>query len=385
MIYNKNINQTKFYLIQRIILNKKIYKEYYNNNSQTDIGYNKFTLDKFFLNLNNKAILITKNYNLIPYFIYYLFNKLKEKNFNIILIDWNNEILKEEHFLNKNYIKNTLENFLSQVSNKDFLLNLITNIMILICDLNMAEANVLKKMVLNKILERYVEKVKLKDIKSVMASVVLTTTYENEVRNTIIKKIEKILNDELLSELEIDFTTVNESINDILLSLYYWKDGSLKILVQMLTLETLLINYKKENNYVLFLNTPAYIYNTPDINLKEKLLKKIGDIINLKIPFIILLENLNNEIFKLFYNYFNYIILTKNSIESEFFIFKKILNSKILNELTNKLKLLEEDDILITDLQNLIYILKPNQDKTLKIKTPKYEEETIYFEVEVES
>jgi len=382
MIYNKNINQTKFYLIQRIILNKKIYKEYYNNNSQTDIGYNKFTLDKFFLNLNNKAILITKNYNLIPYFIYYLFNKLKEKNFNIILIDWNNEILKEEHFLNKNYIKNTLENFLSQVSNKDFLLNLITNIMILICDLNMAEANVLKKMVLNKILERYVEKVKLKDIKSVMASVVLTTTYENEVRNTIIKKIEKILNDELLSELEIDFTTVNESINDILLSLYYWKDGSLKILVQMLTLETLLINYKKENNYVLFLNTPAYIYNTPDINLKEKLLKKIGDIINLKIPFIILLENLNNEIFKLFYNYFNYIILTKNSIESEFFIFKKILNSKILNELTNKLKLLEEDDILITDLQNLIYILKPNQDKTLKIKTSNYEEETIYFNVE---
>jgi hypothetical protein len=382
MIYNKNINQTKFYLIQRIILNKKIYKEYYNNNSQTDIGYNKFTLDKFFLNLNNKAILITKNYNLIPYFIYYLFNKLKEKNFNIILIDWNNEILKEEHFLNKNYIKNTLENFLSQVSNKDFLLNLITNIMILICDLNMAEANVLKKMVLNKILERYVEKVKLKDIKSVMASVVLTTTYENEVRNTIIKKIEKILNDELLSELEIDFTTVNESINDILLSLYYWKDGSLKILVQMLTLETLLINYKKENNYVLFLNTPAYIYNTPDINLKEKLLKKIGDIINLKIPFIILLENLNNEIFKLFYNYFNYIILTKNSIESEFFIFKKILNSKILNELTNKLKLMEEDDILITDLQNLIYILKPNQDKTLKIKTSNYEEETIYFDVE---
>jgi hypothetical protein len=318
----------------------------------------------------------------MPYFIYYFFNKLKEKNFNIILIDWNNEILKEERFLNKYYTKNTLENFLSQVPNKDFLLNLITNIMILICDLNMAEANVLKKMVLNKILEKYVEKVKLKDIKSVMASVVLTTTYENEVRNTIIKKIEKILNDELLSELEIDFTAVNESINDILLSLHYWKDSSLKILVQMLILETLLINYKKENNYILFLNSPAYIYNMPDIDLKEKLLKKIGDIINLKIPVIILLENLNNEVFKLFYNYFNYIILTKNSIDTEFSIFKKILSSKILNELTNKLKLMEEDDILITDLQNLIYILKPNQDEALKIKTSKYEEEIIYFDAE---
>jgi hypothetical protein len=318
----------------------------------------------------------------MPYFIYYFFNKLKEKNFNIILIDWNNEILKEERFLNKYYTKNTLENFLSQVSNKDFLLNLITNIMILICDLNMAEANVLKKMVLNKILEKYVERVKLKDIKSVMASVVLTTTYENEVRNTIIKKIEKILNDELLSELEIDFTAVNESINDILLSLHYWKDSSLKILVQMLILETLLINYKKENNYILFLNSPAYIYNMPDIDLKEKLLKKIGDIINLKIPVIILLENLNNEVFKLFYNYFNYIILTKNSIDTEFSIFKKILSSKILNELTNKLKLMEEDDILITDLQNLIYILKPNQDEALKIKTSKYDEEIIYFDAE---
>jgi len=382
MIYNKNINQKKFYIIQKIIFNKKIYKEYYINNSQIDIGYNKFTLDKFYLNLNNKAILITKNYNLIPYFIYYLFNKLKEKNFNIILIDWNNEILREEHFLNKYYIKNTLENFLSQVSNKNFLLNLIANIMVLICDLNMVEANVLKKMVLNKILERYVDRVKLKDIKNVLASVVLTTTYENEVRNTIVKKIEKILNDELLSELEIDFTTVNETINDVLLSLYYWKDSSLKVLVQMLTLETLLINYKKENNYVLFLNIPAYIYNTPDVSLREKLLKKIGDIINLNIPFIILLENLNNEIFKLFYNYFNYIILTKNLIETEFFIFKKILSYKILNELTNKLKLMEENDILITDLQNLIYILKPNQDKTLKIKTFNYEDETIYFEVE---
>jgi hypothetical protein len=339
-------------------------------------------LEKFFLNINNKAILIIKDCNLMPYFIYYFFNKLKEKNFNIILIDWNNEILKEERFLNKYYTKNTLENFLSQVSNKDFLLNLITNIMILICDLNMAEANVLKKMVLNKILEKYVERVKLKDIKSVMASVVLTTTYENEVRNTIIKKIEKILNDELLSELEIDFTAVNEAINDILLSLHYWKDSSLKILVQMLILETLLINYKKENNYILFLNSPAYIYNMPDIDLKEKLLKKIGDIINLKIPVIILLENLNNEVFKLFYNYFNYIILTKNSIDTEFSIFKKILSSKILNELTNKLKLMEEDDILITDLQNLIYILKPNQDEALKIKTSKYEEEIIYFDAE---
>jgi hypothetical protein len=382
MIHNKNIEKLKFYLIQKIIFNKRIYKEYYANNSQIDIGYNKFTLEKFFLNINNKAILIIKDCNLMPYFIYYFFNKLKEKNFNIILIDWNNEILKEERFLNKYYTKNTLENFLSQVSNKDFLLNLITNIMILICDLNMAEANVLKKMVLNKILEKYVEKVKLKDIKSVMASVVLTTTYENEVRNTIIKKIEKILNDELLSELEIDFTAVNESINDILLSLHYWKDSSLKILVQMLILETLLINYKKENNYILFLNSPAYIYNMPDIDLKEKLLKKIGDIINLKIPVIILLENLNNEVFKLFYNYFNYIILTKNSIDTEFSIFKKILSSKILNELTNKLKLMEEDDILITDLQNLIYILKPNQDEALKIKTSKYEEEIIYFDAE---
>jgi hypothetical protein len=382
MIHNKNIEKLKFYLIQKIIFNKRIYKEYYANNSQIDIGYNKFTLEKFFLNINNKAILIIKDCNLMPYFIYYFFNKLKEKNFNIILIDWNNEILKEERFLNKYYTKNTLENFLSQVPNKDFLLNLITNIMILICDLNMAEANVLKKMVLNKILEKYVEKVKLKDIKSVMASVVLTTTYENEVRNTIIKKIEKILNDELLSELEIDFTAVNESINDILLSLHYWKDSSLKILVQMLILETLLINYKKENNYILFLNSPAYIYNMPDIDLKEKLLKKIGDIINLKIPVIILLENLNNEVFKLFYNYFNYIILTKNSIDTEFSIFKKILSSKILNELTNKLKLMEEDDILITDLQNLIYILKPNQDEALKIKTSKYEEEIIYFDAE---
>jgi hypothetical protein len=382
MIYNKNIEKLKFYLIQKIIFNKRIYKEYYANNSQIDIGYNKFTLEKFFLNINNKAILIIKDCNLMPYFIYYFFNKLKEKNFNIILIDWNNEILKEERFLNKYYTKNTLENFLSQVSNKDFLLNLITNIMILICDLNMAEANVLKKMVLNKILEKYVERVKLKDIKSVMASVVLTTTYENEVRNTIIKKIEKILNDELLSELEIDFTAVNESINDILLSLHYWKDSSLKILVQMLILETLLINYKKENNYILFLNSPAYIYNMPDIDLKEKLLKKIGDIINLKIPVIILLENLNNEVFKLFYNYFNYIILTKNSIDTEFSIFKKILSSKILNELTNKLKLMEEDDILITDLQNLIYILKPNQDEALKIKTSKYDEEIIYFDAE---
>jgi hypothetical protein len=382
MIHNKNIEKLKFYLIQKIIFNKRIYKEYYANNSQIDIGYNKFTLEKFFLNINNKAILIIKDCNLMPYFIYYFFNKLKEKNFNIILIDWNNEILKEERFLNKYYTKNTLENFLSQVSNKDFLLNLITNIMILICDLNMAEANVLKKMVLNKILEKYVERVKLKDIKSVMASVVLTTTYENEVRNTIIKKIEKILNDELLSELEIDFTAVNESINDILLSLHYWKDSSLKILVQMLILETLLINYKKENNYILFLNSPAYIYNMPDIDLKEKLLKKIGDIINLKIPVIILLENLNNEVFKLFYNYFNYIILTKNSIDTEFSIFKKILSSKILNELTNKLKLMEEDDILITDLQNLIYILKPNQDEALKIKTSKYEEEIIYFDAE---
>jgi hypothetical protein len=382
MIHNKNIEKLKFYLIQKIIFNKRIYKEYYANNSQIDIGYNKFTLEKFFLNINNKAILIIRDCNLMPYFIYYFFNKLKEKNFNIILIDWNNEILKEERFLNKYYTKNTLENFLSQVPNKDFLLNLITNIMILICDLNMAEANVLKKMVLNKILEKYVEKVKLKDIKSVMASVVLTTTYENEVRNTIIKKIEKILNDELLSELEIDFTAVNESINDILLSLHYWKDSSLKILVQMLILETLLINYKKENNYILFLNSPAYIYNMPDIDIKEKLLKKIGDIINLKIPVIILLENLNNEVFKLFYNYFNYIILTKNSIDTEFFIFKKILSSKILNELTNKLKLMEEDDILITDLQNLIYILKPNQDEALKIKTSKYEEEIIYFDAE---
>jgi hypothetical protein len=382
MIHNKNIEKLKFYLIQKIIFNKRIYKEYYANNSQIDIGYNKFTLEKFFLNINNKAILIIKDCNLMPYFIYYFFNKLKEKNFNIILIDWNNEILKEERFLNKYYTKNTLENFLSQVPNKDFLLNLITNIMILICDLNMAEANVLKKMVLNKILEKYVERVKLKDIKSVMASVVLTTTYENEVRNTIIKKIEKILNDELLSELEIDFTAVNESINDILLSLHYWKDSSLKILVQMLILETLLINYKKENNYILFLNSPAYIYNMPDIDLKEKLLKKIGDIINLKIPVIILLENLNNEVFKLFYNYFNYIILTKNSIDTEFSIFKKILSSKILNELTNKLKLMEEDDILITDLQNLIYILKPNQDEALKIKTSKYEEEIIYFDAE---
>jgi hypothetical protein len=382
MIHNKNIEKLKFYLIQKIIFNKRIYKEYYANNSQIDIGYNKFTLEKFFLNINNKAILIIKDCNLMPYFIYYFFNKLKEKNFNIILIDWNNEILKEERFLNKYYTKNTLENFLSQVPNKDFLLNLITNIMILICDLNMAEANVLKKMVLNKILEKYVEKVKLKDIKSVMASVVLTTTYENEVRNTIIKKIEKILNDDLLSELEIDFTAVNESINDILLSLHYWKDSSLKILVQMLILETLLINYKKENNYILFLNSPAYIYNMPDIDLKEKLLKKIGDIINLKIPVIILLENLNNEVFKLFYNYFNYIILTKNSIDTEFSIFKKILSSKILNELTNKLKLMEEDDILITDLQNLIYILKPNQDEALKIKTSKYDEEIIYFDAE---
>jgi hypothetical protein len=382
MMHNKNIEKLKFYLIQKIIFNKRIYKEYYANNSQIDIGYNKFTLEKFFLNINNKAILIIKDCNLMPYFIYYFFNKLKEKNFNIILIDWNNEILKEERFLNKYYTKNTLENFLSQVSNKDFLLNLITNIMILICDLNMAEANVLKKMVLNKILEKYVERVKLKDIKSVMASVVLTTTYENEVRNTIIKKIEKILNDELLSELEIDFTAVNESINDILLSLHYWKDSSLKILVQMLILETLLINYKKENNYILFLNSPAYIYNMPDIDLKEKLLKKIGDIINLKIPVIILLENLNNEVFKLFYNYFNYIILTKNSIDTEFSIFKKILSSKILNELTNKLKLMEEDDILITDLQNLIYILKPNQDEALKIKTTKYDEEIIYFDAE---
>ncbi|MFZ8849753.1 MAG: hypothetical protein ACO2OV_05905 [Thermoproteota archaeon] len=381
-MHNKNIEKLKFYLIQKIIFNKRIYKEYYANNSQIDIGYNKFTLEKFFLNINNKAILIIKDCNLMPYFIYYFFNKLKEKNFNIILIDWNNEILKEERFLNKYYTKNTLENFLSQVSNKDFLLNLITNIMILICDLNMAEANVLKKMVLNKILEKYVERVKLKDIKSVMASVVLTTTYENEVRNTIIKKIEKILNDELLSELEIDFTAVNESINDILLSLHYWKDSSLKILVQMLILETLLINYKKENNYILFLNSPAYIYNMPDIDLKEKLLKKIGDIINLKIPVIILLENLNNEVFKLFYNYFNYIILTKNSIDTEFSIFKKILSSKILNELTNKLKLMEEDDILITDLQNLIYILKPNQDEALKIKTTKYDEEIIYFDAE---
>jgi hypothetical protein len=95
MIYNKNINQKKFYIIQKIIFNKKIYKEYYINNSQIDIGYNKFTLDKFYLNLNNKAILISKNYNLIPYFIYYLFNKLKEKNFNIILIYWNNVILRE--------------------------------------------------------------------------------------------------------------------------------------------------------------------------------------------------------------------------------------------------------------------------------------------------
>ena len=382
MMHNKNIEKLKFYLIQKIIFNKRIYKEYYANNSQIDIGYNKFTLEKFFLNINNKAILIIKDCNLMPYFIYYFFNKLKEKNFNIILIDWNNEILKEERFLNKYYTKNTLENFLSQVSNKDFLLNLITNIMILICDLNMAEANVLKKMVLNKILEKYVERVKLKDIKSVMASVVLTTTYENEVRNTIIKKIEKILNDELLSELEIDFTAVNESINDILLSLHYWKDSSLKILVQMLILETLLINYKKENNYILFLNSPAYIYNMPDIDLKEKLLKKIGDIINLKIPVIILLENLNNEVFKLFYNYFNYIILTKNSIDTEFSIFKKILSSKILNELTNKLKLMEEDDILITDLQNLIYILKPNQDEALKIETTKYDEEIIYFDAE---
>ena len=382
MMHNKNIEKLKFYLIQKIIFNKRIYKEYYANNSQIDIGYNKFTLEKFFLNINNKAILIIKDCNLMPYFIYYFFNKLKEKNFNIILIDWNNEILKEERFLNKYYTKNTLENFLSQVSNKDFLLNLITNIMILICDLNMAEANVLKKMVLNKILEKYVERVKLKDIKSVMASVVLTTTYENEVRNTIIKKIEKILNDELLSELEIDFTAVNESINDILLSLHYWKDSSLKILVQMLILETLLINYKKENNYILFLNSPAYIYNMPDIDLKEKLLKKIGDIINLKIPVIILLENLNNEVFKLFYNYFNYIILTKNLIETEFFIFKKILSYKILNELTNKLKLMEEDDILITDLQNLIYILKPNQDEALKIETTKYDEEIIYFDAE---
>jgi hypothetical protein len=43
---------------------------------------------------------------------------------------------------------------------------------------------------------------------------------------------------------------------------------------------------------------------------------------------------------------------------------------------------MEEDDILITDLQNLIYILKPNQDEALKIKTSKYDEEIIYFDAE---
>jgi len=269
------INRKNFYIIQKVFLNKKIIKEYFTNNLYLDIGYNKFTLDKFYLKFDNLSILLIKDNYIIPNLIYYVYNKLKERKFNIILIDWNNEILNGEKFLNKTYIKRKLEDFLSQIPNKELLLNLIVNIIVLICDLNMSEAQILKKMVLNKILERYVERIKLKDIKNVLASVMLATTYENEVRNTVIRKIEKILNDEILSEMEIDFTSRSKEISDMLLPLYQWKNSSLKLLVLLLLLETLLVTYKKENNYVVILNVPAYIYNSVDIILKERLLRKL--------------------------------------------------------------------------------------------------------------
>jgi len=246
----------------------------------------------------------------------------------------------------------------------------------------MSEAQILKKMVLNKILERYVERIKLKDIKNVLASVMLATTYENEVRNTVIRKIEKILNDEILSEMEIDFTSRSKEISDMLLPLYQWKNSSLKLLVLLLLLETLLVTYKKENNYVVILNVPAYIYNSVDIILKERLLKKVGDLLDLKIPLLIIVESLDNELYRTFHNYFNYIILTKRLLDIELQILKKTLNTKILNELTNKFKSMEEGDILITNSQNLIYILRPNKDEFLKANFQIFEEETIYFEFE---
>jgi hypothetical protein len=376
------INRKNFYIIQKVFLNKKIIKEYFTNNLYLDIGYNKFTLDKFYLKFDNLSILLIKDNYIIPNLIYYVYNKLKERKFNIILIDWNNEILNGEKFLNKTYIKRKLEDFLSQIPNKELLLNLIVNIIVLICDLNMSEAQILKKMVLNKILERYVERIKLKDIKNVLASVMLATTYENEVRNTVIRKIEKILNDEILSEMEIDFTSRSKEISDMLLPLYQWKNSSLKLLVLLLLLETLLVTYKKENNYVVILNVPAYIYNSVDIILKERLLKKVGDLLDLKIPLLIIVESLDNELYRTFHNYFNYIILTKRLLDIELQILKKTLNTKILNELTNKFKSMEEGDILITNSQNLIYILRPNKDEFLKANFQIFEEETIYFEFE---
>ncbi len=183
----------------------KIIKYYYDNN-EIALGIDRNTGMKFFIDIKHKILFIVGQYRNINKLLNHLLNELT-KSYMVIMLDWYSNLLGKENTTTMNYktiINSTVEDFNSFIESYDDLYEIMTyftQILIEFYNLTKDEASILKRVLLENFKEKYGNEISMKKIINNLKETVFKTSYENEIKYSLIRKLEEIINNKIINEI----------------------------------------------------------------------------------------------------------------------------------------------------------------------------------------
>ncbi len=342
---NKNTNILN--LFKTIIEQKNKIIEYYYNNKEIDLGIDKITGMKFSIDIKNKTLFIVGQHAIINKLLNNLLNKLTQF-YIVIMIDWYSKLLNKNELAEINYkeiINNTIENLNKFIESYDDLyeiMTLFTQILIEIYNLTKDEAILLKRILLENFKIKYNNEIILKNVINDLKETVFKTSYENEIKYSLIRKLEEMINNKIINE--IRFKTkgdLNEKFYNISLGII--NNIGLKILI-LLFIFNKLNKIFRMYNAILILYLPTIIFRYLEMPRNMQLMDQLISILKEKGTTIIITENLAElppEI-KIFGDY---ILISKEELK----LIEEGLNNKELTERVKEIANYSSGELIIID------------------------------------
>ncbi|MFP3189730.1 MAG: hypothetical protein RXR31_00080 [Thermoproteota archaeon] len=307
--------------------------------------------------IKNSFILYNKNLN-IKGFIYYLVNKLK--NFRIILIDANNEIV-ETHYADYS-VSESINYILSELYKKDptFVMKTLTELFKYSCNLTNQEADLLFNVIKELHRPQDSEDLGISNLLDHIKNMVLRTPFENEIRYSLITKLTNV--NKVIESIKIEKKTIERKA--LILPLGEAVFTNSKFFIISLCIHYLLYS-ASENNILFILNTNREVLrNMFNININmTDLLYNILNSDNIVNVFLVddIPENLQLK-------YFNLILMNRKDLNN--YITRKLslfIQKNVINELyhyINKIK--ESENIMIIE-NKFIYSIKLYKSESINI------------------
>lgn len=323
----------------------------YNENSMP-IGIDPFTGLEIKFNKNNiKNILILYNKDIdITAFVNHLIDYINN-DIEIIIIDTNGELTSQRYeqsnFIDSiNYIINSL------YKNKPNLtIKLITELIKISCNLTNHEMDLLYNIIKDILQRREINSFSMNNLIDHIKNLVLRTPFENEIRYSLITKLNNI--DQILQKISIG--KVTNKVQRIVLPLYEYPFSISRIFLLNLLLQYLMGSFSDKRKLLIF-------------NIKKDFLKYISEtsmlltdlfnyvLTNKLIYNIYVIDDIiENNILKLF----DLIVINKKDVNDHLIRnIKGVLPENVLKDLEIFKQGLEENDLLAIHRLKFVYCVR---------------------------